>query len=106
MVYQDNIDERELLLQLQAGNRTAFEKLYHRYAEKLTIKLLELVKSEDLAQDLLQDIFLKIWQIRTELKEEKSFGALLYTMATNQSRNAFRSSIREQKRLSNSRCTD
>ena len=100
MVDQGNIDERELLLQLQKGDRIAFEKLYHKYAEKLTVKLLQLVKSEDLAQDLLHDILLKMWQIRTEIKEEKSFGALLYTMATNQSLNAFRSAVREQNRIS------
>ncbi|WFB64956.1 sigma-70 family RNA polymerase sigma factor [Sphingobacterium sp. WM] len=99
MIKPDHIDERDLLVQLQQGDRVAFEKLYHQYAPKLTVKLLQLVKSEDLAQDLLQDIFLKIWQMRADLKEERSFAALLYTMATNLSLNSYRTAVREQNRI-------
>ncbi|MFD2556468.1 RNA polymerase sigma factor [Sphingobacterium tabacisoli] len=99
MIDRDLITERELLIQLQGGNRTAFDILYRKYATRLTIKLLQLVKSEEIAQDLLQEIFMKIWQMRGALKEEQSFAALLYTMASNLSLNSYRAAVREQNRL-------
>jgi RNA polymerase sigma-70 factor (ECF subfamily) len=99
MMDRDLITERELLIQLQNGNRMAFDVLYHKYATRLTIKLLQLVKSEEIAQDLLQEIFMKIWQMRRALKEEQSFPALLYTMASNLSLNSYRAAVREQNRL-------
>lgn len=51
------IDEKTLLLQVQRGNQVAFGQLYRHYSRRLTAKLLLLVKSEELAQDLLQEIF-------------------------------------------------
>ncbi len=93
------MDENKLLLELKEGSRSAFEKLYRNYAKKLTVKLLLLVKSEVIAKDLLQDIFMKIWQMRSEINPQLSFGALLYRMATNLSYNAYRSAVRQEDRL-------
>lgn len=53
------LKEKALLLQLQQGDRRAFAQLYEKYAQRLTIKLLQLVKSEEIALDLLQDIVIK-----------------------------------------------
>jgi RNA polymerase sigma-70 factor (ECF subfamily) len=100
MTENDKIVERELLLALQQGSRQAFEQIYHMYALRLTAKLIQLVKSEEIAQDLLQDIFIKIWEMRSEIQIDRSFSAFLYTIATNLSYNSFRSAIREQNRLS------
>lgn len=100
MAEKDKIVERELLLALQQGSRQAFEQIYHIYALRLTAKLIQLVKSEEIAQDLLQDIFIKIWEMRSEIQVDRSFSAFLYTIATNLSYNSFRSAIREQNRLS------
>lgn len=95
-----DIQEQKLLKQLNQGSRMAFEQLYYNYAPRLTVKLLQLVKSEEVAQDLLQDIFMKIWQMREDIHVERSFGALLYTMASNLSFNAYRDAVREQNRRS------
>lgn len=99
MIEKDKIDERELLLGLRQGSRQAFGRIYHRYAPRLTVKLIQLVKSEEIAQDLLQDIFIKIWEMRSEIIIDRSFSTFLFTIATNLSYNSFRSSTREQIRL-------
>lgn len=101
MVEKDKIDERELLLALQQGSRQAFEQIYHRFAPRLTVKLIQLVKSEEIAEDLLQDIFIKIWEMRSEIIIDRSFSAFLFTIATNLSYNSFRAATREQVRLAN-----
>ena len=93
------MDENVLLTELKGGSRSAFEKLYGNYANKLMVKLLFLVKSEEVAKDLLQDIFMKIWQMRAEIDPTRSFGALLYRMSSNLSYNAYRSAVRQEGRL-------
>jgi len=93
------MDEKILLLELQKGSLKAFEELYFNYSERLMVKLLLLVKSEDIAKDLLQDIFMKIWQMRADIDPERSFGALLYRMSANLSYNSYRTMVREESRI-------
>jgi RNA polymerase sigma factor (sigma-70 family) len=84
------INERELLLQLRNGDYHAFKKIYEIYAGRLSYKLLQLLQSEELAEDILQDIFVKVWEIRDTINPDLGFGALLYKMASNLSKNEYR----------------
>lgn len=89
-------DEKELLRKLRDGDENAFNQLYRYYARKLAGKLIYLFKSEELAQDVLQDVFLKIWSSREMIDPELSFSGLLYKMATNLSRNIVRKNLYDQ----------
>ncbi len=92
-----SITSEELLLEnLRNGDREAFKELYDLYHRRLTLKLVYLLKSEELAQDVLQDIFVKIWEIRDTIEPKGNFGGLLYTMASNLVKNVFRKSIYDQ----------
>jgi len=88
--------EEDLLQKLRRGDREAFKELYDLYHRRLTLKLVYLLKSEELAQDVLQDIFVKIWEIRETIDPSGNFGGLLYKMAANLSKNVFRKSIYDQ----------
>lgn len=89
-------NEKELIHRIKEGDVVAFELVYRHYAQRLAIKLLQLLKSEELAQDILQDVFLKVWEIRDRLDPELSFGAFLYTIAGNLSKNTFQKSLQLQ----------
>lgn len=89
-------DEKELLRKLRDGDENAFNQLYHSYARKLAGKLIYLLKSDELAQDVLQDVFLKIWSSREMIDAELSFSGLLHKMATNLSRNIVRKNLYDQ----------
>ena len=93
-------DEKELLQKLRDGDENAFNQLYQIYARRLASKLIYLLKSEELAQDVLQDVFLKIWSSREMIDPELNFGALLSKMATNLSKNVFRKNLYDQSLLS------
>lgn len=82
--------EDVLLIHLKSGDVKAFEELYNRYKHRLAGKFLQLLKSEELAQDALQDLFAKIWEVRENLDPEQSFPAFLYRIATNLAFTAFR----------------
>ncbi|MBE5320728.1 sigma-70 family RNA polymerase sigma factor [Pedobacter sp. MR2016-19] len=89
-------DEKELLRKLRDGDESAFKEIYKCYAKRLVSKLIQILKSEEIAKDILQDIFMKIWEIRKTIDPELSFSALLYKMAANLSKNTFRRNIYDQ----------
>jgi len=89
-------DEKELLRKLRDGDESAFKEIYKCYAQRLASKLIHLLRSEELAEDILQDIFLKIWTNRKMIDPELSFGALLHKMAANFSKNVFRRNMYDQ----------
>ena len=97
MTIEQNYRENELLLQLSNGNPVAFEKIYYLYSLKLLNALLKLVKSEEVAQEILQDVFLKVWENRKIIDPEKSFRSYLFTIAENKAYDFFRKAARDKK---------
>ena len=74
-------DEKSILEQFAAGNHTAFRELFMRYHLKVYYFVLGLVKSESDAEDLTQEIFLKLWTHRSRFTEVRTFGSYLYVLA-------------------------
>ena len=93
-------DEKELLIELRNDNEQAFEKIYKLYSARLYGNLIKLVKSESEAQEILQDVFLKIWNNRHSIDTEKSFRSYLFKIAENKVYDFFRKAAREKKRES------
>lgn len=89
-------DEKDLLRRLRDGDEFAFKELYETYAPRLAARLIQLLRSEELAEDVLQDLFIKIWEVRQTINPELSFGALLYKMAANLSKNVYRRNLYDQ----------
>ncbi len=77
----DTENERQLLLNLRDGDAKAFENLYFTYSPGLYRNILKMVKSTEVAEELLQDLFQRIWEKRSELDADKSFKSFLYTIA-------------------------
>jgi len=90
------LHEKDLIYRIKDGDQAAFEQLYFHYAKRLSLRLLHLLKSEELAQDILQDVFLKVWEVRDRIDPELSFGAFLYTIAGNYCKNNFRKALLQQ----------
>lgn len=79
-----DINEEEGLLKLlKSGSEAAFTRLYQLYVRQLYAKTLKMVHDKDIAQEIIQDIFLKIWERRSQIDLEKSFKAYLYTIGVN-----------------------
>ncbi|QNL51670.1 RNA polymerase sigma-70 factor [Olivibacter sp. SDN3] len=68
---------------LKKGEQSAFENLFHHYKRMVYYGLYKLVHLPQVAEELTQDVFLKIWDKRAELDEHKSFAALLYRISAN-----------------------
>jgi RNA polymerase sigma-70 factor (family 1) len=75
--------EQSVLLSLQKGDNDAFMALYNHYHGPLYHYVLRFVKSPAIAEDILQDVFLKIWEIKSRINPELSFKAYLYRICRN-----------------------
>ncbi|TWF42906.1 RNA polymerase sigma-70 factor (ECF subfamily) [Chitinophaga polysaccharea] len=76
-------NENELLEQMAAGSEVAFKEIYFLYSGRLYGNILKLVKSRTVAQEILQEVFIKIWEHRATIDTEKSFSSYLFTIARN-----------------------
>ena len=96
MIKQDS-SEAELSLLLKEGDKNAFAMLYDRYKQPLSANLFKLLKSEELTFDILQDLFLKIWENKSQIDPEKSFRAYLFRIAENMVYDYYRKAARDTK---------
>jgi len=83
-------NESKLVHNLSKGNLLAFNTLYKYYSGRLYRFALGYLKTEDEAEELVQEVFTKIWEKRADLKKELSFKSFLFTIAFNIIRKHFR----------------
>lgn len=75
------IQDEYLLLALKNGDYRAFETVYNKYRAVLLSKFRKGFQSEELVQDSLQELFLKVWKSRRSIDPCQSFLAYLYKIA-------------------------
>lgn len=88
---------QSLLLQLKQGNEPAFNNLYLSYSKLLYKKINRLVKDESVADELLQDLFLKVWERRAQINPAQSFVSFLHIVANNLVFDYFRKVARDKR---------
>ena len=89
MRYSSKTDA-DLVTQLTLNNEEAFRELYLRYKDKLTYYCFNLLKSANEAEDMTQDIFIRLWEFRSLIDPDLSFSSYIYTIARNKVLNYFR----------------
>lgn len=77
-------DEKQVLEQLAQGSTQAFTHLFDHYRGRIFRVSLRFLKSRELAEEVVQEVFLKIWRRREELVRIINFEAYILTMARNQ----------------------
>ncbi len=90
-------DEKDLLLRLRGGSEAAFEAIYHRYKKRLGGNLLRMLKSDALADEALQDLFMKLWESRATIDVEKPIRAYLFRIAENLVMDVYRRAARDKQ---------
>lgn len=68
---------------LKSGDVKAFDELFNKYSQKLFNFSLKYLKSAEEAEEVIQEVFLYIWEKRDNLKPDNSFNAYLFTIAHN-----------------------
>lgn len=93
-------EDRELVEKLHKGDITAFDLLYEKYSGLLYRFGFKYLKSEEEAKELVQSVYLKIWENRKEINRELSFKSFLFTIAYNDICKLFRKRNYFQKFIS------
>ena len=88
---QIGINETELLSRLQLGDSKAYSLLYEQYWERLYIQAIKRVQDEDAAKDLVQNVFINIWQRRETLQLASELSHFLHAAVKFQVFSYFRS---------------
>lgn len=77
-------------IQVETGlDNVGFEQLFDAYCDELRHYIFYKSGDEEVAEDIVQDAFLKIWEMRATVRPETA-RALLYTIATNQFANRYK----------------
>ncbi|MEG1686182.1 MAG: RNA polymerase sigma-70 factor [Bacteroides sp.] len=77
------MSETQILLQLKQGNKEAFASLYSKYWSKVYhFSKLYLTSKED-AEEIVQEVFIKLWDIRAFIREEENFEGFLFIITRN-----------------------
>jgi len=75
--------EKELLSQVREGDVKAFERIYRSYSPRLYGSIFRIVKSVPVTEELLQDVFQRVWEHRKTIDVNLSFKSYLFTIARN-----------------------
>lgn len=86
-----------LMLQVRDDNAAAFEELVLRYQGRLVTVLEQLVQKRDVAEDLAQEVFLRVFRARKSYQPGAKFSTWLFTIANNVASNALRSFARRRE---------
>jgi len=87
-------EDVRLMLAFRGGNDAAFEALFERWAGKLLRFLERMVRDTAVAEELVQETFLRVHRARSRYEPDAKFSTWLYTIASNVARNELRRPFR------------
>ncbi|SDP99842.1 RNA polymerase sigma-70 factor, ECF subfamily [Mucilaginibacter sp. OK268] len=96
MKHLDNLSIKELLCLIQTGNTDAFGEVYKLYRRKVYCFAYRFVRSSEEANELTQDVFVRLWENRMKINPDKNFEAYLFSMV----RSNFLDALKKQARMS------
>ena len=100
---QPNIhaDDNTLVTLLQQGDLQAFDKLYWKYHSALYNNVLKITRDTGAAEDIVQEIFITLWQKRMLIETSKSISGWLFVISYNKAINWQRKKLLETQKQQN-----
>jgi len=90
----DEPSREQLLEKVLMGDGAAFNEIYHRYRLKVHGYAYRFTRCREEAEELTQDVFVRLWENRSKIDPAKNFDAFLYTLI----RNNFLEALRKKAR--------
>lgn len=88
-------NEPQLIFSLKNGSYKAFERIYQLYAKRLFAYCMQFTKSQEESEEIVQDVFMRLWTNRTKIRQENTLRSLLFIMTKHYLINAFRTKINQ-----------
>lgn len=96
MLQRDKLPDYQLMEQIQKGDMVSFNALVNRYKNRLHNVLVRMLDSQETAEDILQETFLRVHQHRNSFDFRFAVSTWIYTIALNLARNELRRRKRVQ----------
>lgn len=78
-----DLDDAAIMLELKAGNMTAFDFLMQKYRKPIIGFMYRMTRNQAVAEELAQEVFLRVYRSRETYRAEARFSTWLYRIATN-----------------------
>lgn len=92
----DITEDNELLTKLRNGDQMAFAQVYNQYRSKMYAYACNLCKSEEIAEEIVQEVFIRIWQKREQINVGLNFNAYVKKITLNHVLNHLKKIAREK----------
>lgn len=93
----NRFEENKYVSELRKDKETAFDAVFNHYFPKLMRFAMEYVHDTEVAREIVQDTFLKLWEIRKSIDPDTRLASLLYTITRNDALNYLKQLIHKQK---------
>jgi RNA polymerase sigma-70 factor (family 1) len=93
--------ERELLSRIAQSDEAAFTEIFHHYSQRIWMFVVKKAKSESVAEEIVQEVFLKLWVKKEMATDIEDLASFLYTMAANQLYDHFKKVAGDSRKLEN-----
>lgn len=90
-------NERELFVRLSQGDEEAFTQIFYHYTQRIYHYILGKTKSAEVAEEIVQEVFMKIWTMRERLDTVANYESYLFAMAGNKVLDWFKKMAYEEK---------
>jgi RNA polymerase sigma-70 factor (ECF subfamily) len=100
MKTKTNFDELQLIKKMAEGEMNSFDAIYWKYYKAVHGNILKIVQDNASAEDILQDVFLSLWENREKIDAARSLAGWLFVTSYNRSMTFLKKRLRE-KILSN-----
>lgn len=94
--FSDQIVNIKLVEGLKAGNPRAFREIFMLFEKRLYFFVFSITKSEYIAEEIIQEVFIRIWTQRATLDTDRSFDSFIFTITRNLTYNYLRDASRRQ----------
>jgi len=91
-------DEVAVLSAVTAGDQKAFERLFLQYKDRVYTIAFTYTENRVIAEEIVQDVFVRVWKNRHKLEEIDVFSSWVYTIARNRALTALQKIAREGER--------
>jgi RNA polymerase sigma-70 factor (family 1) len=90
-------DDLELVLRFQAGDMLAFDTIYKKYSGRIFYFAFNLLKNKEDAENIVQEVFIKFWENRENIRLHNSFSSYIFAITHNTSIDLIRKKLKDSK---------
>ncbi len=92
---QSGLTNTQLIAKLSEGDEATFAYIYNKYNSAVFANICKLIKKQEQAKDILQEVFILLWNHRSKLTADQEIGGWLFTTSYYKSLEYLRESIRK-----------